>query len=169
MEKHYNLEIDDSDLKQKIAGYKKQLENTRPLMNEIGELLLSSIDRNFQIGGRTSGKKGLLGGSLPWKPLSPVTIAQREKKGYWPGKILIQRGRLVGSLTKHVENKSVTLSAGTVYAATMQFGAKKGQFRKGERPIPWGDIPARPFMVIQKNDLLDIGYLIAKHILFAKK
>ena len=47
-------------------------------------------------------------------------------------------------------DKSGYVIAGTnkVYAATHQFGAERGEFgadRRG-RPIPWGDIPARPFL-----------------------
>jgi hypothetical protein len=33
------------------------------------------------------------------------------------------------------------------FCGSQQFGAKQGQFGRGKRnhPIPWGDIPARPF------------------------
>ena len=41
----------------------------------------------------------------------------------------------------------VTISSPMIYAATQQFGASQGQFGRDSRnhPIPWGDIPARPF------------------------
>ena len=45
-----------------------------------------------------------------------------------------------------------------VYATTHQFGALKGQFgfaafdtRAGAFEIPWGDIPARPFLGISAD------------------
>lgn len=40
------------------------------------------------------------------------------------------------------------------YAATMQFGASKGAFgrTKVNGPIPWGDIPARPYLGISAED-----------------
>ena len=41
----------------------------------------------------------------------------------------------------------VTISSTMKYAGTQQFGALQGQFGRDTRnhPIPWGDIPARPF------------------------
>jgi len=41
----------------------------------------------------------------------------------------------------------VTISSTMKYAGTQQFGALQGQFGRDKRnhPIPWGDIPARPF------------------------
>jgi len=41
----------------------------------------------------------------------------------------------------------VTVSSPMIYAAPQQFGARQGEFGKDSRnhPIPWGDIPARPF------------------------
>jgi hypothetical protein len=43
----------------------------------------------------------------------------------------------------------VTLQAGGVQAATLHYGARKGQFGKGPKRgflIPWGRIKARPYM-----------------------
>lgn len=40
------------------------------------------------------------------------------------------------------------------YAAAQQFGMKKGYAGANKRgsPIPWGDIPARPFLGISDHD-----------------
>jgi phage gpG-like protein len=41
-----------------------------------------------------------------------------------------------------------------IYAAVQQFGAAKGAFGRTSRgaPIPWGNIPARPFLGISAED-----------------
>ena len=78
-----------------------------------------------------------------------------------------------------------------VYAAIMHFGAKRGEFgektfiqrvkehvrrmrgkisrvRAHQRTVrlklPWGDIPARPFMLIQPEDITDITELINRYL-----
>jgi len=47
-----------------------------------------------------------------------------------------------------------------------QFGAKKGQFGKTRRgaPIPWGNIPARPFLGVSVSDRSDILAILAEHL-----
>ena len=70
-----------------------------------------------------------------------------------------------------IGNNELTFGSPLEYAATQQFGAEQGEFgrgsfkkRNGSFPIPWGDIPARPFVGISDQDqveILDIirGYL----------
>lgn len=57
------------------------------------------------------------------------------------------------------------------YAATQQFGAKKGEFRstKNGAPVPWGDIPARPFLGISADDEDKIIEIIQSHLAAALK
>jgi len=52
------------------------------------------------------------------------------------------------------------------YAAVQQFGAKKGAFGRTRRgaPIPWGDIPPRPFLGLSDADRRSILDLIAEHL-----
>lgn len=84
-------------------------------------------------------------------PNSPVTIAR--KGGSRP---LIATGTFVSTrLFHHVSGNVLTLGAGGVQAAVLHFGARKGQFGRTRRgaPIPWGDIPARPYMPVRGNRL----------------
>ncbi len=50
----------------------------------------------------------------------------------------------------------------SIYAGTHQFGAAKGAFGSTSKgaPIPWGDIPARPFLGLSDADEADIRDLI---------
>lgn len=88
----------------------------------------------------------------PWAPLSKVTLA-RKKSG---SRILEQSGDLFGKMQpEHGPDYALVGASGqTPYAPTHQFGAKKGAFGTNRRggPIPWGDIPARPFFGVGPED-----------------
>lgn len=49
-----------------------------------------------------------------------------------------------------------------IYAGTHQFGAAKGSFGTTEsgRPIPWGDIPERPFLGLLIDDAAEVELLV---------
>jgi len=53
----------------------------------------------------------------------------------------------------------VRIGSPMIYAGVRQYGAKRGEFgmgvfktRNGVFPIPWGDIPARPFLGFSDTD-----------------
>ena len=99
---------------------------------------------------------------LPWKELSAVTLSRRRKAGSG-AQILRDTGRLASGITYKVVGGSVELGTNVVYAGTHQYGAKKGGYgrtRKGG-PIPWGDIPARPFFGYNDQDQADVLELFA--------
>ena len=54
----------------------------------------------------------------------------------------------------------------SIYAGTHQFGAEKGAFGATSRgdPIPWGNIPARPFLGLSGDDETEIGNLITDYL-----
>ena len=67
----------------------------------------------------------------------------------------------VGEVTP--DGSSVEIGSNMPYSAVMQFGAKRGAFGQSSNgsPIPWGDIPARPFLGISSQDELNIREAIA--------
>jgi phage gpG-like protein len=88
-------------------------------------------------------------------------------------KTLIVKGDLMNSVTAEVQGDKLIVGSNLIKAATLQHGAKKGQFgikpvankigyasRSGatlyatgrQMPIPWGDIPARKFILVQDVD-----------------
>ena len=158
---------DDREVKTLLGVIRRRTGNLRPAMKLIGEVAHDSILKNFREGGRPK-----------WAELSKVTKAMRKKEGKWPGQILMRSGAaggLSGSIHPQVRGNQVILTARKKYAALQHFGAKKGQFgtrtvsvgafyrksKTGKRQrvsahtrrmkIPWGDIPARPFMVLHKE------------------
>ncbi|HOJ87247.1 MAG TPA: phage virion morphogenesis protein, partial [Elusimicrobiales bacterium] len=124
---------------------------------------------------------------------SLMTKARRRKgKGKGTAKILQDTGYLKNSIFPIVYENKAMLVTNTAYAPTHQFGAKKGEFgvinavikahkrrnKRGRKTIlvrqhtrkvnaPFGDIPARPFMVLREEDkkrIIDLvkGYIYGK-------
>jgi phage virion morphogenesis protein len=83
-----------------------------------------------------------------WAPWSPSYAAKARNQGGPGSKKLDRMGDLFRSLAYEVRPASVAVGSNMIYAAVHQLGAKKGAFgqtRRGQ-PIPFGDIPARPFL-----------------------
>ena len=111
-----------------------------PTMKKVAGHLAASARQSFE---REAAPDG-----TPWKKLSPVTIARRKKSGHTPIKILRSNADLKRSIVADWDRTSAEVGTITKYATTHQFGAEKGEFgsTKHGAPIPWGNIPARPFL-----------------------
>lgn len=94
----------------------------------------------------------------PWAPLSPVTIARRAKAGKNTDTILQVTRHLAGNIVAQVDAAGLRVGSPVEYAGVMQFGAAQGAFGRTSRggPIPWGTIPARPFLGISETDETEI-------------
>lgn len=138
------INFDASELERVLHNAANHLTHTAPLMEDISRALLSETMMNFQLGGRPA-----------WAGLSPVTLARRAHGG---GAILQDSGELKGSINASHTVDTATVGSNLKYAPTHQFGAKQGEFGRSDRntPLPWGDIPARPFIPMDKNG--DISY-----------
>lgn len=151
--------------------------NPRPLLVAIGETLAASTKRRFQTSTDPEGK--------PWAPNSPATIGRHlggfkgsfkkggglSKKGAARAgakKPLIGETRaLSGNIAWQLQgDDGVAIGSPMIYAATQQFGAKRGAFGKTKRgaPVPWGDIPARPFLGLSAEDVETILELAADYL-----
>lgn len=164
----------------KVAEMIRRAKDLRPAMNEIGEIVMASVTRNFDDGGRPR----------RWKKLSPATIEARKKQNKWPGQILVRTGNLKRIHYKATKQK-VTVSPSAQasrYAVLHQFGARAGSFGtvaarvkshlrniRGKQVrvaahtrrarLPWGDIPARPFMLVQDEDVADMTEAISDYLM----
>lgn len=120
------------------------------LLDMIGMTLAENARLRFVDGAGPDGS--------PWDPLSSTTIARRRQGSSVP---LRDTGRLMNSITHNVSNGSLSVGTNVVYGPTHQFGAKKGAYGKSRRgPIPWGDIPARPFLGVSDDDLAEIRQIV---------
>lgn len=146
------INLDTSELQRVLNNAAQHLTHTAPLMNDISRALKSETMMNFQFGGRPA-----------WAGLSPVTLARRAHGG---GAILQDTGELRRSITASHTDDTATVGSNLKYAPTHQFGAKMGQYgHTSKSPIPWGDIPARPFIPMDKNgDISYDGFLAVREV-----
>lgn len=131
------IQINDQELVRKLEKVAYGLSHPKDLTSAIAGSLLTVTEDNFDAEGRPA-----------WTGLSPVTEARRK-----PGKILSQSWQLRNSIQPDSTETEASLSTSDPKAATHQFGAKQGQYGKSSRggPIPWGNIPARPFLPMDEN------------------
>jgi phage virion morphogenesis protein len=147
----------------------RKLGDMSPIMSHVADVLLYSVRKNFDAGGRPR-----------WESLSESTKTVRKRKGQWPGSILVQIGRLRDSIVTAHGKDWASVGTNVKYAKTQQFGAARGEFgtqtariqqhrrklksgkaipvREHTREVttPWGDVPARPFLVVQDEDWTEI-------------
>jgi phage virion morphogenesis protein len=113
-----------------------------------------------------------------WAEHSKGYKKRLEKMGKTP-KLLQLEGFLLTSITSEVNGNTIEVGSNKIYAATHQFGAKKGEFGSVSRNVaaherviknktqsvkahtinqslPWGDIPARPFLGLSQDDIAEI-------------
>lgn len=137
-----------------IAGNVKRAK--RPLTT-ASVYMLGSIEKNFQQQGRPQ----------KWTPLSPRTLASRRKRnkrlraeGEAAGRgsrILIDMARLKNSMTFIATDTSSEIGTNVKYARRHQFGYPGGQGRGHSKT------PARPFLVVQPEDIKEIGEIFSRH------
>ena len=130
-----NIRYDDSRVLLALDNLRAAGEDLTPAMRVIAGHLEDS--------GAESIERESAPDETPWAPLADSTKKQRRRRGYRDGPILERSGDLGASITSDSDRDSAVAGTNLVYAATQQFGAKKGAFGAG---APWGDIPARPFL-----------------------
>ncbi len=140
------VKIDDKELQQALKKLADKTSDLRPLMQNIAGIMEYSIEENFEQEGRPK-----------WQKLSPVTIKQRRKKGYWPGRILQMRGELASSITSSYDSNSAIIGTNKKYAAIHQFGGKAGRGKKVK-------IPARSYLRLGDNEKAQIIQVINKYM-----
>lgn len=134
----FTITMNSTAIEAFTSQIQQRMANMTPLMQRIAAELVDETEQNFAAQGRPK-----------WAGLKPVTIAGRGSSN----PILQVTGGLAGSITPFYGANFAGVGSNKVYAATQQFGAKKGQFGQSKRgnPLPWGDIPARPYIPIDKN------------------
>ncbi|MDE0096443.1 MAG: phage virion morphogenesis protein [Gammaproteobacteria bacterium] len=127
----------------------------RPVFVRIGEYLVGSTKDRFKEQRAPSG--------APWTPLSE---SYRERKPRNKFKILTLDGFLGSQISYRASVAELLVGSDRVYAGTHRFGAKKGSFGTTSRgsPIPWGDIPARPFLGLSCEDRDVVEGMVADYL-----
>lgn len=157
----YGLDV----VKRRLQSAGAVFVNAKPMLTEIGEAAIASTELRFIDGESPDGGK--------WAPLRPVTLARRRKgKGINKGTQPLLDNRILSrSFAKRVEGRTLWVGTNVIYAKVHQFGAAKGSLgtgkyktRKGSFPIPWGNIPARPFLGFSQDDQTEIIGIIQRYI-----
>ena len=99
-----------------------------------------------------------------WAPKSPDTIARqggRKTNRLDTRPLFGPSGSLSSTISYEAFSDRIEWGSPMIYAAVQQFGAAKGAFGQTsrEQPIPFGTIPARPYLGISAEDeplMLDI-------------
>lgn len=161
------ITANDKKVTELLERIRKKLGDLTPAMKIIGSTVRASVIRNFEKSGRPS----------KWKKHSRLTEKRRGKGA----KILMGQGLaggLAASINYKADKDNVKIGTNKIYAAVHQFGAKKGSFgtvaanikaHTRKMKLPWGDIPARPFLVVQKEDWGEVTEALIEFLLDKKR
>ncbi len=149
------VEFDDAEVRAALDRLLRAGADFTPVMQDVGEHLVNTTKQRFFDEQAPDG--------TPWAPLSATTRGKKRKNA---GKILTEEGTLRGGITYQAGPDHVLVGSPLVYAGVHQFGAGKGAFGATSKgaPIPWGDIPARPFLGLSDEDEDEVAALIADYL-----
>ena len=137
-----SVTVDDAQVLSLLRQISQRCSNMQPAMAEVGQELAERVRQGFTNSTSPYGQT--------WSALSAVTQAMRkgERAG---GQPLLHNRFLNNSISSSATASTATIGTNLVYAGTHQYGAKQGQYGKTKRngPVPYGNVPARPFLPIQ--------------------
>lgn len=115
-----------------------------PLARSIREVMAPSLATNFAVGGRPT-----------WNDLMPATVTRRAALGYGPTPVLVRTGKL-----KRVAGQqnlwTIDGPGGTAAITSLPETVWYGQVHQTGAETEWGGITARPWAVIQQEDMVEI-------------
>lgn len=135
-----------------LTQLQDKLSNMDAILGIVGDAIMENVDATFDLAQDPWGQD--------WHELSEVTKERRRKGPYKRDNldILKDNGHLATSFSQQVTGNTLAVGSIDQRAGTHQFGAKKGQYGYagflGARPIPWGDIPARPMLPIKDEQVI---------------
>jgi phage gpG-like protein len=183
------IKIDDAEVMAAMRRLAASGSSMRPAMREIGEYMVDSTRRRFAAGQAPDGTRwksnteatmlsylARRGGGTSRRPGEKGRNPYFRKDGRLNkrgGGLLSGKKPLIGEskrLSSEIHYRagagSVEVGSSMEYAAVQQFGAGRGDFGSTKRgaPIPWGDIPARPFLGLSETDKSAVLDILHEHI-----
>ena len=152
----HRIELKDDELKAVLARLSRSLTDMTAVNQDMGEFLVKSTKKRFTEGRDPDGNA--------WAPKSQTTLDAYRRRGdrvdlrplFGPS------GRLSNEIHHTADSDSLEWGSSEEYSGVQQFGARKGAFGSfqgsgfgGSSPtisLPWGDIPARPFLGLSEAD-----------------
>lgn len=110
MANRIEIQLDDSQVRQRLEQLMGALADSRPLMAGIAAELAAQTELTFHDQGPG------------WEKLKPATIRARQQAGKWPGPILQVSNALARSITARSGADFAQLGSNMPYAAIHQFG-----------------------------------------------
>ena len=171
------LTVDASEVWARFNAMRAAGEDLSPALMAIGEALAESTKRRFETSTSPDGQR--------WAENSDVTLFRylaRFSKSFRSDGGLTQKGAarlgakkpLIGEskslstmiVWQLVARDAVAIGSPMEYAGVQQFGAEKGEFGRTKRgaPIPWGNIPARPFVGVSRDDDETIADIVRDYL-----
>ena len=152
---NYRLTVVDKLVKDYLANVGKRMREPEKALRECGLVLLRSIAKNFEKGGRP----------VKWVPSLRATSSK--------GQTLVATARLKNSITMEVAGNRLTVGTNLKYAAIQQLGGiitpKTAKVLLanipgvGYRAMKKVEIPARPYLVVQDEDENTFKRIIADY------
>ena len=175
LEKGITFTIDDAAVHRLLADLRDRGGNLRPVMVMVATMMKESVRANFAQGGRPK-----------WLPLK----SRQGKPLRDTGRLMNSITQTVTGSEVRVGTNVVYAAVHHFGAAKGSFGSYSQQVRPHERlvrqvfgrplrqakkvrvraharraKLPWGDIPARPFMMLEDTDVTDIRDMLARWIM----
>lgn len=146
-------EINLSAAEALFAALDAALTDMTPVMKDLGELLTTSTKERFPTGVAPDGTK--------WAAKSQTTLNRygaRKSNRVDVRPLFGPTGLLSQQIFSDSSAMEVSWGSNLIYSAVMQFGAAKGAFgtMANGASIPWGNIPARPFIGVSATDEANI-------------
>jgi phage virion morphogenesis protein len=150
------IDVSTNAIATALTAAAEGVDDLTALMQDIGELMVERTKQNFREGSGPDGTQ--------WAPRSQTTLDAYARRGDKPtgGPLVGVTKALSTTISHEAGPRSVDWGSNMIYAAVMQFGAAQGEFgaRIGKdkngrdffMTIPWGDIPARPFLGVGADD-----------------
>lgn len=184
-----NIKIEDQEVLRALGRLAAQGKSLRPAMLDIGEYLVESTKRRFaegkgpdgtaweankestmlsflaRRGGATSRRKGEKS-SNPY--LRQDGRLNKRGAGQVSGKrpLIGEARRLSTEIHSNVTAQGVEVGSSLEYSGVQQFGARAGEFGRTKRggSVPWGDIPARPYLGFSDEDKANVLDILQEHL-----
>lgn len=183
------IKINDQEVTNALARLFRRLTDLTPVMDDIGEYMVESTKQRFNTGVAPDGRKWLAnsettilrylhtkGGGTSRRPgeewQSPYYnqdgVLNKKGAGLVAGKrpLIGESKRLSTEIHYQADSGRVVIGSSLIYSAVQQFGAKAGSFGRTRRGalIPWGDIPARPFLGLSDKDKAAVLDIFDEHL-----
>ena len=142
-----SVTVDSAEVDRALRAMAARLGDMRPAMELIGQAMVTEKDLGFRAETDPWGNS--------WAKLSAVTMGRRRGTS---AQILRDTGIMQNSITYSADANSVVVGTNEPRARTHQFGAKQGAYGRTKRggPIPWGDIPRRAMLPLDKAGNIDM-------------